>query len=131
MLLSVPMLGRSQVNDDWKLYFNHKQIASSKADAVQTVAVHKTDTATLRFEFAAADTAFKRKIVVMNEQRNGIDSKQLTANAIEAVFSIAELYHQSNGKDLTFYIVNTPADPAKAALVRVAPKPICKLQWVE
>jgi len=108
-----------------------KQIASANGDSVQTVQVHKNANTSLTFALANVDTAFIRKIIVMNEQRKGISSEMVTVHTNEAVFNIQELYQQSNGKDLTFYTVKLPANPAKAALVRVAPTPICKLQWVE
>jgi hypothetical protein len=95
------------------------------------VQVHRNKGASLRFVFAGQNKAMVRKIIVMNEQRNGIDIKKVTVNAVETEFNLLELYQQSAGKDLYFYTVNTPADPAKAALVRVAPKLICHLQWIE
>jgi hypothetical protein len=131
LLLIIPLLSRSQNAGDWKLYNNKKEIACSKGDSMQTIEVHKNDTSDLKFVFNVEDTTFVRSIVVMDMQRKGIGSKKLTANAYEAIFKIEELYYQSRGKDLTFYIVKIPADPAKAALVRVAPQPFCNLQWIE
>ncbi len=131
LLFIIPLLSHSQCAEDWKLYINKKEVTCSKGDSMPTVAVHKNDTSTLKFVFNMEDTAFIRSVVIMDLQRNGIDSKKLTANAGEARFNIQELYNQSGGKDLTFYMVKTPADPAKAALVRVAPRPFCNLKWIE
>ena len=131
LLALIPFLSFGQSVDNWKLYIDTKQIASANANSIQTVPVHKNEEEALKFVFDAADTAFIRKVIVMNKQGNGIGSKKVTANACEVVFNIQELYQLSNGKDLTFYLVNTPADPAKAALVRVAPRPICNLQWIK
>jgi hypothetical protein len=130
LLMLLPFLSHGQSVDDWKLYLNKKEVASAIEDSVPTVQVHKKDTSTLKFVFAGSDTAFIRKLIVMNKQRNGIDSKTLTANAIKVVFNVQELSRLSGGEDLTFYIVNIPANPAKAALVRVAPRSICNLQWI-
>lgn len=130
LLLLMPLLSFSQ-SDDWKLYINQKEVVSASGDSVQTIEVkHPTDT-TLKFVFAANDTAFKKTVIIMNEQRNSIDSKNVTANAHETIFNALELYRQSNGKNINVYIVNIPADPAKAARVRMAPRLICKLQWTE
>ena len=131
MLLIIPLLAHSQTIDNWQLYIGKTQIASANSDSIPVVQVSKNDTCALRFVFATEDTAFVKRIVVMNKQRIGIDSKEIAANANGAIFNIQSLYRQSNGKYLNFYIVKTSANPAKAALVRVAPKLICNLQWVQ
>ncbi|TKK70815.1 hypothetical protein FC093_03725 [Ilyomonas limi] len=130
ILILIPFLSYSQSVDSWKLYLNEKQLASATEDSIPTVQVHKRDTSALKFVFAGSDTAFIRKVIVMNKQRNGIDSKTAAANAIKVVFNVQELNRLSHGEDLIFYIVKIPANPAKAALVRVAPRPICNLQWI-
>jgi hypothetical protein len=131
ILLLSPFLSYSQSVDNWQLYLNKQQIASAQKDSVQIVQIHKKTDAALKFVLDAGDTAFIRKVIVMDNEHTGIDSRTVTANAGEAVFSTQELYQKSSKKNLTFYIVKIPANPAKASLVRVAPIPICHLQWVE
>jgi len=127
----MPFLVQGQYIKNWRLYINHKKVLSAKGDSVQTVQVHENDTSTLKFVFNEGDTAFVRKVIVMNSQRNGIDDKNINEKRCEVSFNTQVLYQQSKGEDITFYIVNTPNDPAKAALVRVAPHPFCRLQWKE
>lgn len=130
-LLLMALLSFSQSNDGWKLYINKKEVVSANGDSVQTIKVkHHADT-TLKFVFAAGDTAFIKKVIVMNEQRNGLADKKVSTDTYEATFNAPELYQQSGGNNISFYIVNIPADPAKAALVRVAPRLICNLQWTD
>jgi len=131
MLLMMPLFAQGQYIKSWKLYLNQKEVLSAKGDSVQTVNVRENDTSALKFVFSEGDTAFIRKVIVMNSHRNGIDDKNITEKGCEVTFNAQSLYQQSKGEDITFYIVNIPADPAKAALVRVAPHPICILQWKE
>jgi len=130
LLLLMPFLSHSQTPGNWKLYINEKIAADSKDDSIRTVQVHNNADVTLKFVFAKGDTAFKRKVIVMNNQRNGIDDRSITKEGCEATFNTQSLYQESKGENVTFYIVNIPADPAKAALVRVAPHPFCNLQWL-
>lgn len=131
MLLSVPLLSHGQYIKEWTLYIQGKEIISEKGDSARTVKVHRKDNTTLRFAFAPGDTAFKRRLIVMDSDRVGIDDRAITARECGASFNTQELYRRSKGKDVTFYMVTIPADPAKAALVRVAPHPFCSLQWIE
>ena len=131
VLFIIPLFSYSQFVKGWKLYINQKRVLSAKGDNVLTVRVHKKDTSTMRFVFSAGDTAFKRKVIVMNDQNNGIDDKNITEKGCEVTFNSQKLYQESKGENITFYIVNIPADPAKAALVRVAPHPFCNLQWLK
>jgi hypothetical protein len=131
MLFIIPLFSYSQFVKSWKLYINQKKVLSVKGDSVLTVLVHKNDTSTMRFVFSASDTAFKRKVIVMDNQRNGIDDRNITEKGCKVTFNVQKLYQESKGENVTFYIVNIPADPAKAALVRVAPHPFCNLQWLK
>jgi hypothetical protein len=128
----MPLLVHSQSFDNWKLYLHNKKVAvGSKDDSIHTIQVHYQADASLKFVFEAGDTAFKRKIIVMNSQHIGIDDITINEKGCEATFNTKTLYQQSKGEIITFYIVKIPADPAKAALVRVAPHPICNLQWIK
>src|SRR5438270_7365076 len=110
MLLIMPLFSYSQFIRGWKLYIHQKKVLSSKGDSVLTVRLHAMDTSTLRFVFGKSDTAFKRKVIVMNDQRNGIDDRGITEKGCEVSFNTQELYQQSKGQNITFYIVNIPAD---------------------
>jgi hypothetical protein len=131
ILLGMPLFSYSQYGKCWKLYINHKKVLSSKGDSVLKVQVHRNDTSVLKFVFAASDTAFKRTVIIMNSQRVGIEDKNINEKGCEVTFNTQALFQQSKGEDITFYIVSIPADPAKAALVRVAPHPFCNLRWIE
>ncbi len=131
LLLFMPFLFLSQTFRNWKLYVNDKIAVESKDDSIRIVQVHNNADVQLKFVFAKGDTAFKRKVIVMNDQRNGIDDKSIAEKECEVTFNAQLLYQESKGEDITFYIVNIPADPAKAALVRVAPHPFCNLQWLK
>ena len=131
MLLGMPLFSYSQYEISWKLFINQKKVLTSKGDSVLKVQVHKNDKSTLKFVFAAGDTAFKRTVIVMNSQRVGIEDKNINEKGCKASFNTQALYQQSKGEDITFYLVSIPADPSKAALVRVAPHPFCNLRWKE
>jgi len=131
MFLLLPFLAQCQYIKSWKLYVHQKKALSVKGDSVRTMQLNKNDTSTLKFVFNEGDTAFKRKVIVMNSKRNSIDDKNITAKGCEVIFNAKKLYQQSEGEDITFYIIKIPADPAKAALVRVAPHPFFNLQWKE
>ena len=131
LMLSLPQLSYAQNIKNWKLYINNKMALSAKEDSVLTIEVHDKDTSTLKFVFNAGDTAFIRRVIVMNSQRKGIDDSNMNEKGCEVTFNTQVLYHQSEGEDITFYLVNIPADPAKAALVRIAPHPFCNLKWLK
>ena len=129
LLFISPVIAYSQSIDEWKLCFNKKEVASSRSDSIATIKVKHDTKAALKFVLPANDTAFIRKIIVMTTAQNGIDSKQLSTGEHDVIFNPDELYTQANGSAVSFYIVKLPADPAKAMLVRIAPRLICNLQW--
>ena len=131
LMLSLPQLSHAQYIKSWKLYINEKKALSAKGDSVLTIEVNDNDTSNLKFVFDAGDTAFIRRVIVMNGKRNGIDDRNMNEKGCEVNFNTQVLFHQSEGEDITFYIVNIPADPAKAALVRISPHPFCNLKWIK
>jgi hypothetical protein len=131
LLLLMPFWLQSQTFKSWRLYIDDNMAVDSKNDSIRTVQVHNNADVNLKFVFAKGDTAFKSRVIVMDDQRRGIDDRSITEKGCEATFNAQSLCLDSRGENVTFYIVNIPADPAKAALVRVAPHPFCKLQWLK
>src|SRR4051794_26417884 len=110
LLLLMPFLSHSQTFGNWKLYINDKTAVDSKADSIRTVQVRNNAIVKLRFVFAKGDTAFKRKVIIMDGQHNGIGDRSITEKGCGVIFNSQELYQESKGEDITFYIVNIPAD---------------------
>ena len=67
----------------------------------------------------------------MNRQRNTLLQKEMKTSCKTASFPVSSLLSKTEAKPFTIYLIDIPADPAKAALVRVAPLAICDVSWIE
>ena len=131
LLVIFPLFAQSQNVGSWTMYVDRTAIAFDATGKAQTVSVKHIAKGKIQFRFAPIDTSIMRSIIVMNDKRSGIDSKQLPHHCVKIAFSVKDLYNKSNGQSVSFYTADKPADPAKAVLVRIAPVLFCTITWTE
>ncbi len=130
-LMVLPFLAMSQVSPNWSLYLNKIKLVSASVDSAVSVELARKSKGSLKVCFKRRDTAFKRSVILMDEQRQTIAQKELKTNLRMASFSVDDLLSATKGKPFTIYVTDIPADPAKAMLVRMAPVAICHVAWKE
>ena len=127
ILVFTPFVAMAQVNLQWTLYLNKTKLFTSSVDSMANISLSTKDTGLITFDFSNRDTSFKRSVIIMNEKRNTLFQKELKAGCNKASFLIENLRDKTSRQPVTVSIADIPSDPAKAALVRVAPVVICKI----
>ncbi len=131
LIILLPLLAQSQDGGRWTMYVNRKAVAYDTTGKAQTVRLKQAAKGEIRFRFSAIDTAIIRTVMVMDEERIGIDSKLLKRRCKSVAFAVKDLYTMSKGRSFSFYTADKPADPAKAMLVRMAPVLFCTIAWTQ
>lgn len=128
-LVLLPFFALSQTSSGWSLFVNKTKLLSSSLDSVASVQLPKESHGNFRISFAKNDTSVKRTVLLMNKQRQTFLQKEMKPGCKTASFSMANLLSLSKAQAFTIYIADIPADPAKAMLVRIAPRAICEVEW--
>ena len=131
LFLLLSFAGTAQPSSGWSLYLNKTKLLSASVDSVVSIQLSKKEKGKIKFDFSHRDKTFKRSLMVMNEQRNELLHKEVRLLCGIVSFSADSLLAKTSGKPFTVYVVDIPADPAKAMLVRMAPVAICKVEWKE
>ena len=119
----------AQASQQWTLYLNKTKLFTSSVDSMASISLSQKDTGLITFNFSNRDTGFKRSVIIMNEKQNTLFQKELKAGCNKTSFLIENLSDKTSRQPVTVSIADIPSDPAKAALVRVAPVAICKIGW--
>lgn len=120
----------AQSSGEWTLYLNKAKLVASSVEKEEKLELAKQSKGKLKLQFAQKDTSFIRSVLIMNEQRNTLLTKELKPACTSASFAVSELLSQTGGNDFTIYIVDVPADPSVAATMRIAPVAICHVKWI-
>ena len=129
LLFLLPFFALAQTSPNWYLYLNKTKLLTAPVDSTASVQLSKGSKGSLKICFPARDKAYKRSVVLMDEQRQTILQKDMKTTLRMASFPMADVLLKSNKQPFVIYIVDIPADPAKAMLVRMAPVAICKVNW--
>lgn len=128
LLFSVAINAQTQ---RWSLYINKSKQLSASVDRLQEFQLSKAEKGTIKFKFPDYNKEFIRTVIIMNEQRNDLLETKVKTSCKTASFNLNELLSKTGGNPFVIYIRDIPADPQKAMLVRIAPMPICHVQWKE
>lgn len=131
ILLFTPFIAMSQTLPEWTFYLNKTKLFTSSVDTITNVSLSTKDTGLVTFDFKNRDTNFKRSVIIMNEKRNTLLQKRVENNCTKVSFLLENLHDKTSLQPVTICISDIPSDPAKAALVRVAPVAICRIVWTD
>ncbi len=131
LFFMMPLFSVAQTSSEWSLFLNETKLLSGSVDSAASIQLSKQSKGNLQIAFEKKDTSFTRTILLMNKTRQILKQKQMNTSCKKVSFSVADILIQSSAKPFSIYIVDVPANSAKAMGIRVAPVAICNVGWKE